>query len=288
LEITYEIRITITADNNFTDNSGAGTHGSIKVDSGNETAPFPFVKVVGESATLEAVSPQTDNEVYQRIWHTGEIEKSEWQRNGQFAWYDQAHTFTVSEEDYAAHYQAQLRQIRVTTSGALSQNENWFTDVVLLDNVTVPSGVTLTITEDAVVNLNGHNLLLSGGNIIIESGANVNYLAKLKNSSNSLLGYYPNIQSAINDAGYVQTVELLDQTYNESFSVVSKYRRYLVGASSGNTVINGNITITNSSYSSVSNLRMGNGKTITVNGGYRSKISSVSATSGSGLLNAYV
>ncbi len=103
--------VTITADNNFTDNSGLGTHGSIKVDGGTYTAPFPFQRYTGTNVTLEAVSPQTDNQGYQRIWNTGSGVLSYWNGNGVFKSYNQTYSFPVSSSDNGATYQAQLRQL---------------------------------------------------------------------------------------------------------------------------------------------------------------------------------
>ena len=56
---------TLTIDNNFTDQSGI-THGDVIVSGfGTQTAPFSFQKESGQSLSLTAVSPQTDNQGYQ-------------------------------------------------------------------------------------------------------------------------------------------------------------------------------------------------------------------------------
>ncbi|MGD8780115.1 MAG: hypothetical protein PVH88_14265 [Ignavibacteria bacterium] len=210
LEITYEIRVTITADNNFTDNSGTGTHGSIQVDGGTETAPLEFDKVAGQSAVLGAVSPQTDNAGYQRIWHTGDADKSEWRRNGVFKSYDQSYSFEVTADDYDATYQAQLRQIRVTTRGTMSSNETWFTEVELAGNVTVPSGITLSITEDAAVNLGGYSIISTGGTLTISSSATINGLRARLEANTVLRGLCGLIQTAADYAEEVNEIVLED------------------------------------------------------------------------------
>ena len=164
--------------------------------------------------------------------------------------------------------------MNLTTAGTLRGNEVWAGSVILNDQVTVPSGVTLTIKSTSTINLNGHKLLSSGNNIVVESGANFNY-SKLKNSSSTLLGYYPTVQSAINDAQTSYTVELQSATYSENLSLTNKSSVKLKGAGIGSTTINGNITITNSTYAQVSDFTMGNYKNITVNGGYRPYLTNI-------------
>ena len=62
-------RFNITVDNNFTDNTGNNTHGKVGISgySENPTAPITIKKAPGQSVTLTAISPQTDNQNYQRI-----------------------------------------------------------------------------------------------------------------------------------------------------------------------------------------------------------------------------
>jgi hypothetical protein len=69
LDITYTLpptNATITATNNFS--TSTGTNGQIIVDGGTFDAPHPFTKATGQSATLTAVSSQTDAQGYQRVW----------------------------------------------------------------------------------------------------------------------------------------------------------------------------------------------------------------------------
>ena len=138
----------------------------------------------------------------------------------------------------------------------------------LIANVSIPSGITVNIKSSSTLNLNGYKLLLAGGSVVVESGANFPY-AKLKNNYSTLLGYYPTIESAINDAISGYTVELPSITYNGNISLTNKGGVKLKGAGVGSTTINGNITITNSTYAQVSDFTMGNYKSITVNGGDR-------------------
>lgn len=101
----------ITADNNFTDASGV-THGLITVSGhGTKTAPFTFEINSGQNISLTAISPQTDNQNYQMVWHTGTVNASRWQRNGETFLSDQSITFTVSSSNNDATYSPGLRKI---------------------------------------------------------------------------------------------------------------------------------------------------------------------------------
>jgi hypothetical protein len=71
LDITYttpSVNITFTATNNFTTSFG---NGSIIIDGTTWGAPKSIAKTAGQSASLTAVSPQTDAQNYQRVWNSG-------------------------------------------------------------------------------------------------------------------------------------------------------------------------------------------------------------------------
>ncbi len=126
-------------------------------------------------------------------------------------------------------------------------------DVTLTGNVTVPSGITLTVTPGVNINFNGYGILLDGGTVNFEGGdPNCVYLKR----SGTLNGYFGAIQPAINYAGSGQTVELQARTYNESPSFSSKSNVTLLGQGEGSTTLNGGISVINSSYITVSNLTM--------------------------------
>lgn len=103
----------ITVDNNFTDNTGNGTHGKVKISNylGDQIAPITIKKSLGQSVTLTAISPQTDNQNYQMIWHSGATNTSDWTRNGIPLLAPQSYTFNVTDSDNNTTYQAQLRKI---------------------------------------------------------------------------------------------------------------------------------------------------------------------------------
>lgn len=106
-------RFNITIDNNFTDNTGNGSHGKVGISgySGDQTVPITIKKAPGQSVTLTAISPQTDNQNFQRIWHNGTINYSVWWKNDQYFRSEQFFNFLVTNNDNNAKYQAQLRKI---------------------------------------------------------------------------------------------------------------------------------------------------------------------------------
>ncbi|HQF43850.1 MAG TPA: T9SS type A sorting domain-containing protein [Ignavibacteriaceae bacterium] len=103
----------ITIDNNFTDNTGNGTHGKVGIGGyvGNQTAPITIKKAPGQNVTLTAISPQIDNQSYQMVWHTGTTNPSDWKKDGMRLYTNQSYTFAVTNTDNNTTYQAQLRKI---------------------------------------------------------------------------------------------------------------------------------------------------------------------------------
>jgi hypothetical protein len=123
--ITFEFDVVltganITADNNFVSGTSnlppggtnpTGTHGLIKVDGNVYTAPYSFSRELGDQVILEAVSPQTDENNYKVVWHTGSVYKSDWTRNNAHMSYDKIHSFSVTDEDNGKTYMANLRKV---------------------------------------------------------------------------------------------------------------------------------------------------------------------------------
>lgn len=113
IDLEYYVPMPITIDNNFEDNTGNGTHGSVHISdyAEDKTAPFQINKIVGDNVLLTAVSNQTNNQNHQMIWHEGSINHSEWRKN--FTVYIgnlQTYPLNVIESDNNANYQAQLRK----------------------------------------------------------------------------------------------------------------------------------------------------------------------------------
>ena len=244
----YLTTVTITADNNFIV-SGGNSHGSIKVDGNTGTAPWYFQKDVGQNLTLEAVSPQTDNEGYQRLWNSC---VSYWDHDGEFKSANQTYSLHISESDLNTTYKANLGQVRTTTNGTLTTNETWFTSIALDNDVQVPTGITLTITSCASVNLNGHSILSSGGTI--SNQGSVSGLAAIITSYGAIKGLCPTIQTAVNNASGLNTVEVQSGTFSGDITIASKNGLRLVGQGKSSTTIQGSLTFSNSTGAGLAHL----------------------------------
>lgn len=110
VDVTYYLPVSFTADNNFT--APNSTHGKIIVDGVQNDAPYLISNVIiGTGKTLKAVTPQTDNQGYQRIWHTDSVNQSEWTKDVSFKSFDQIYPFIVSTDDDNAIYKANLRKV---------------------------------------------------------------------------------------------------------------------------------------------------------------------------------
>ncbi|MCL5034495.1 MAG: T9SS type A sorting domain-containing protein [Bacteroidetes bacterium] len=122
----------------------------------------------------------------------------------------------------------------------------------------------------ASVNCNGYYIQPNGGTLDILNGD-----AAFVNGT-EYYAFFPTIQSAINSAGGGQTIQLQTWTYNESPSFSSRSNLTLAGQGQGSTIINGTVSITNSSGISVSNLTLNN---LSLNNNTSTNISNVTATS---------
>lgn len=155
----------------------------------------------------------------------------------------------------------------------------------LTQNVAGAPGDSWTFLSGVTVNLNGYAIsTIGGGAITVQSGATVNgWAANLKSGSN-IIGLHPTIQSAVNAASANQSIELFSTTYSESPSFSSKSNISLQGQGPGSTTLNGWVSITNSSFVSVSGLSM-NGPLI-ANNNYFTCLDNV-AISGSTVASVY-
>ena len=114
LTITYYLPINMTIDNNFVDNSGSGTHGQVSVDGSTQIIPSSGISLtrnIGQSLSLSANSPQQDNQSYQRTWHTGATNPSDWERDYVFRSSNQTYSFSVAVDDGGKTYMANLRKV---------------------------------------------------------------------------------------------------------------------------------------------------------------------------------
>jgi hypothetical protein len=149
----------------------------------------------------------------------------------------------------------------VKCGGTLISNEIITGSLKLGGNITVPTGVTLTIASGSTLNLNGYSIISTGGSII-QNGTLIGVNSYLKSGS-TLKGLFPTIQAAITNASSYQSVELLSKTYSENISVTSKSYITINGLGTVSTILNGSVSITNSSNISIHNIRLNN--TLTVN-----------------------
>ncbi|NMB82135.1 MAG: hypothetical protein GYA14_09990, partial [Ignavibacteria bacterium] len=133
LAVTYYLPLALTVDNNFVDNSGNGTHGQVSVDGTAQTVPSSGVSLtrnIGHNLTFSAISPQQDNQGYQRTWHTAAINTSDWRRNNVFKSTGQTYSFPVAEDDGGKTYMANLRKVCGLTfqaNSSMSINGNYRT-----------------------------------------------------------------------------------------------------------------------------------------------------------------
>jgi len=105
--------------------------------------------------------------------------------------------------------------VNITNSGTLAGNEVWIETVPLAGNVVVPNGVTLTFEDGVSVSLNGYKISKeSGGSFAFYGSATFNPDIRLVRSG-STVGYYPSVESALNDA---QSTDEIQFRSNESWS----------------------------------------------------------------------
>ena len=137
----------------------------------------------------------------------------------------------------------------VTTNGALPRDQIWLTTVNLTGNVTVPSGVKLTIVSGATVNLtNGNNrysIISTGGIITKEVGATINGLRATLTANLDLKGLCSTTQVAANYANFqYNEIYLENGNYNENVSISNKDQLRIQGGSSEYSHF-GQLTLTN-------------------------------------------
>ena len=80
-------------------------------------------------------------------------------------------------------------------------------DTTLTDDMVVSDGYAILVSTDAILNLNGHRIISDGG-IVISDGAVIDPDIRLLSSNGMLIGLYPDVVSALDDALPGQVVEL--------------------------------------------------------------------------------
>jgi len=118
--------------------------------------------------------------------------------------------FSNSTKTYAYNLTTSL-----TTSGALGTNETWSNPHQLTGDVTVPTGITLTIAPSTSVNLNGHSITSTGGLIVCNTDDISPHCIRKPDSGHAYnsLGLYPTLQAALADAGSGDMISAKYDTY---------------------------------------------------------------------------
>ncbi len=136
------------------------------------SSPKDFSGGADDHVTVRAYDDQTVNGI---VWFFNdteyENEPSEWRwinessEINSFLSDDATFTdpLTMSELDEGDEFVAFLKNVDYTTSGTMSSDERWFSDVTLSDNLTVADGVTLTILSGTTVTIpHGKKIQVNG------------------------------------------------------------------------------------------------------------------------------
>lgn len=120
----------------------------------------------------------------------------------------------INEPRYFSYY-----KLKTTHSGTLANsNKTWIgaggMTHSLSGNVTVPSGISLTIKSGTTIDFSNNNyyIISTGGSIILEDG--VNFQGVYLYEEGVLKGLFPTIESALNIATVTQTVQTKSSIYN--------------------------------------------------------------------------
>ncbi|HDR52036.1 MAG TPA: hypothetical protein ENN90_10545, partial [Mariniphaga anaerophila] len=232
----------------------------------SKSSPHNFTTYEEKKLNLAAYDNQN---VFGRIWFFSDTEypheQSEWKKflQGSYSTISYAQNFTtipLTKTDDGATYIAFLKTTNYTTSGTMPFSERWFTPQVgLTGNVTIPSGKSLTIRSGTTVNLNGYNIISTGGAIVLESGAVINPTIRVMSGS-TLKGLCTSISAAAN------------------------------AASSGDKVVimNSHTLSTDETFKSGVTLEVASGKTLTLNGKKITVPSGSFNVASSSVINPYI
>ncbi|MEW6509302.1 MAG: M12 family metallo-peptidase, partial [Bacteroidota bacterium] len=174
----------------------------------------------------------------------------------------------------------------VNISGSVVVNTTLTGNVHLIGNVTVNNGITLTLSSNATINLNGFSIESNGGTITIQSGATFyGLLATLKLGSD-IKGIYPTsytVQQLIDLCSSGWSINLVPGTYTENLNM--KAGVTVTGSGPSSTTINGTVTFSSADYSSLKNAAV-NGK-ISINNSSSVVIDNVKANNSNCYIDAY-
>ncbi|MCF7804048.1 MAG: right-handed parallel beta-helix repeat-containing protein [Candidatus Marinimicrobia bacterium] len=163
LVVTYEYEgdqiISLTAKNDLDGEDGAhiGVGFYPNVSPQSKQSPYEFDAYVTQRIRLEAYDNNPD--ASGKLWFFNDTEhtqeKSEWRdESGGSEFLSSSASYTtapLATADDGAVYTAYLRTTDYTTSGTMTGNETWWTPVTVTNNLTIGSGVTLTVKEGTTV-----------------------------------------------------------------------------------------------------------------------------------------
>ncbi|MFZ5516519.1 MAG: T9SS type A sorting domain-containing protein [Candidatus Zhuqueibacterota bacterium] len=138
--------------------------------------------------------------------------------------------FAIEASNYyeQTEYSQERYATPITTSGRLAQNETWPgignpDTIVVLGNVTVPSGITLTIESNSAVDVNEYTMNSTGGTINRQDSIIFIPDVRLFNVSyEEITGQYSDLQEALNDASSSEEVHVYsDVSINDNISIPS-------------------------------------------------------------------
>ncbi len=234
-------------------NVGVAIHPSNPV---SRSSPYSFLPNVTNRLKLAAYDNQNVNG---KTWFFNDEEypyqRSEWrkkigQQSTNVSTLASCTTNPLTTGDEGAEFVAYLKTTSYTRSGNMSSNEIWFTPVTLQGNVNVLSGVTLTISAGAAVNMNGYTIS-NYGTISVTGGTLNGAILKTGSTINAI---YPTIQAALNAAVSGQTVVLSSGTYSGDINM--KPNVLLQGAGSNLTTINGKVNFDNDNYAGLKGVKV--------------------------------
>ena len=261
VEYKYPAReLTIHSRNDLNGDDGGNIGVGIYPDAAtSHQSPYQLYPNPRETDTLNLAAYDNQN-VNSKIWFFNDTEvpsnKSEWKKlnNGNYTSLGNTQTIRTQALPYTdnnATFIAYLKTNSYTTSGTMAASEEWFTDVNLTGNVLVPSGVTLTITSDATVNLvngsNRYSIISTGGTINKEAGATINGLRANLEANTVLKGLCGSIQAAANAASQDNEIILQDGNFNENVTLYNKSDLRIQGGSSDYNHF-GTLTLTACNY----------------------------------------
>jgi hypothetical protein len=180
------------------------------------------------------------------------------------SWQETAFVYTIRSVAGLFYWFARETDMVLESEGILTKDALW-EKITLTGNVYVPTGKTVTIPSDGEVNLNGYYVKTTGGTIIDEGAVIGGEDARVEHN-NIIKGIYPSISYAINSSLSGSTIRFAPKTFDLNL-LITRYNRKFKGSNVGQTIFNGNVTITNSNYTTFSNVKMHDYHNITVNGG---------------------